>query len=121
MPITFEGTIENEGIITKDGKYFFYTANKDNGNYDIYLRSLQKIHTVRITSHPSKDTTPSISPNGKYLAYVSHRNDPEGDIYLVKVNSKGLIEDTEESLTSQERSEERRVGKECRSRWSPYH
>src|SRR5258708_32788954 len=24
-------------------------------------------------------------------------------------------------LTSQERSEERRVGKECRSRWSPYH
>src|SRR3989442_7014859 len=24
-------------------------------------------------------------------------------------------------LTAQERSEERRVGKECRSRWSPYH
>ena len=23
--------------------------------------------------------------------------------------------------TKQERSEERRVGKECRSRWSPYH
>ena len=25
------------------------------------------------------------------------------------------------SLTLDERSEERRVGKECRSRWSPYH
>ena len=24
-------------------------------------------------------------------------------------------------LTSDDRSEERRVGKECRSRWSPYH
>ena len=24
-------------------------------------------------------------------------------------------------LTKEERSEERRVGKECRSRWSPYH
>ena len=24
-------------------------------------------------------------------------------------------------LTTEERSEERRVGKECRSRWSPYH
>ena len=24
-------------------------------------------------------------------------------------------------LTGKERSEERRVGKECRSRWSPYH
>src|SRR3712207_9486901 len=26
-----------------------------------------------------------------------------------------------EKVTSWERSEERRVGKECRSRWSPYH
>ena len=26
-----------------------------------------------------------------------------------------------ESSTTVERSEERRVGKECRSRWSPYH
>ena len=27
----------------------------------------------------------------------------------------------EEDLNTAERSEERRVGKECRSRWSPYH
>ena len=27
----------------------------------------------------------------------------------------------DEGTISQERSEERRVGKECRSRWSPYH
>ena len=26
-----------------------------------------------------------------------------------------------DGLYNQERSEERRVGKECRSRWSPYH
>ena len=26
-----------------------------------------------------------------------------------------------EGLTPEARSEERRVGKECRSRWSPYH
>src|SRR2546430_1904102 len=29
--------------------------------------------------------------------------------------------DTEEMIRAQPRSEERRVGKECRSRWSPYH
>ena len=29
--------------------------------------------------------------------------------------------ETEEKETEKERSEERRVGKECRSRWSPYH
>ena len=27
----------------------------------------------------------------------------------------------EEKITAKSRSEERRVGKECRSRWSPYH
>src|SRR3989441_145749 len=32
-----------------------------------------------------------------------------------------LIADLEEAKKIQARSEERRVGKECRSRWSPYH
>src|SRR5258708_29651697 len=31
------------------------------------------------------------------------------------------IPDLERQIVAQERSEERRVGKECRSRWSPYH
>ena len=38
--------------------------------------------------------------------------DSSGNKLFYKVNSKG--EHTK-------RSEERRVGKECRSRWSPYH
>ena len=33
----------------------------------------------------------------------------------------GVIMDTETQYTVFWRSEERRVGKECRSRWSPYH
>ena len=32
-----------------------------------------------------------------------------------------LLCDTNHVLSSDYRSEERRVGKECRSRWSPYH
>ena len=42
--------------------------------------------------------------------------------FLVKV--AGAIRDaitSVEQLTKDVRSEERRVGKECRSRWSPYH
>ena len=41
---------------------------------------------------------------------------------LVKVAGKPLLEWTITKLSSFGfRSEERRVGKECRSRWSPYH
>ena len=32
-----------------------------------------------------------------------------------------LISDLEDKTVEITRSEERRVGKECRSRWSPYH
>ena len=50
--------------------------------------------------------------------------DEEAEAYILKDTSKA--EDTEavyEFVESEEelRSEERRVGKECRSRWSPYH
>ena len=34
---------------------------------------------------------------------------------------RGFIDYDSETLEARSRSEERRVGKECRSRWSPYH
>src|SRR2546430_6070751 len=42
------------------------------------------------------------------------RNEP---IWVLRLNS-GILRTTTASTS---RSEERRVGKECRSRWSPYH
>ena len=45
--------------------------------------------------------------------------DEYGNVYIVvDMELKGLIR---EALIKMIRSEERRVGKECRSRWSPYH
>ena len=47
----------------------------------------------------------------------SHRiTIPEPDPTTVKV-----MNPIASSAAARERSEERRVGKECRSRWSPYH
>ena len=53
-------------------------------------------------------------------------NKTEGDAKYVEaskllnewINNEILIQEDKESIY---RSEERRVGKECRSRWSPYH
>ena len=41
-----------------------------------------------------------------------------GATVVVKGTTNGVITDLDGHA---ERSEERRVGKECRSRWSPYH
>ena len=40
---------------------------------------------------------------------------------FTKFEKKGLVNPQEVNPNTGERSEERRVGKECRSRWSPYH
>ena len=41
--------------------------------------------------------------------------------YEVKKRVFGFDKTKTEKYVAQLRSEERRVGKECRSRWSPYH
>src|SRR3712207_2661408 len=48
-------------------------------------------------------------------SYLEANNLKSGSVY-VKAGTYVPTESTEQS-----RSEERRVGKECRSRWSPYH
>ena len=49
----------------------------------------------------------------KQIIYAVHRDD-------LKEAAK-LIKNIEAEKKRVERSEERRVGKECRSRWAPYH
>ena len=44
---------------------------------------------------------------------------PESDYYAGISRIAGILSQTQNE--NEERSEERRVGKECRSRWSPYH
>ena len=50
--------------------------------------------------------------------------DPD-DIFFSTTDAKGVIQRSNRTFDSlsryDDRSEERRVGKECRSRWSPYH
>ena len=43
------------------------------------------------------------------------------DLPFVIIDQEKLKEHISEKLSNIARSEERRVGKECRSRWSPYH
>ena len=45
----------------------------------------------------------------------------EKKIKIAYRNWKLLIKDKKINIVAIARSEERRVGKECRSRWSPYH
>src|SRR3712207_4309444 len=72
---------------------------------------------INIAVHSMKDV-PSISPVGLICGAIPIREDVR-DV-LVSTSGKTLAELPKGSVLGT-RSEERRVGKECRSRWSPYH
>ena len=62
--------------------------------------------------------------NNLFNRYISAASDnPDIVINLVSMSLKNSEHDVRMKTQNAEyrRSEERRVGKECRSRWSPYH
>ena len=52
---------------------------------------------------------------------ISDLEDRMVEFTAMEQNKKKRMKRNEDSLRDLWRSEERRVGKECRSRWSPYH
>ena len=55
---------------------------------------------------------------------INEENDKAEALFheIVVEKSRDIYENlADEEVTAEARSEERRVGKECRSRWSPYH
>ena len=63
---------------------------------------------------------------GQPLCAVTLRRFADGEIFVkIDENVRGrdvfIIQPTNPPAENLMRSEERRVGKECRSRWSPYH
>ena len=55
--------------------------------------------------------------DGLFSSYRIDRNSLPKGFFLYEIR----WDDSLSSLAEISRSEERRVGKECRSRWSPYH
>jgi len=72
---------------------------------------------------------PQVSPDGKRVAFTIGDVNFDGNrvvnqIYTTSIDGgsmKQLTSGDRSSSAPRWRSEERRVGKECRSRWSPYH
>ena len=98
IPLTIEKSVETDGDFSLNERFLYFSSNRAGGNYDLYLRDLTDITTVRITAHPSGDISPAVSPDGKYLAFVSMREDPEGDIYIIKIDPESIIKKSKGNL-----------------------
>ena len=122
---------------TTTGKYLWANQNGSNGRYGSYVpvsfcwfyRGLAAEHIsfFRPTSCRKKRFT-SIYPDKDYKDLCRQLEDSAGcsDIRTFRQAARllkypGKINTERYAITRHRRSEERRVGKECRSRWSPYH
>ena len=68
----------------------------------------------------ANETAAAMLKNGRNLFAVSNRTHGKAVAFAEKYNI-GKVYDSYDEMFTDPRSEERRVGKECRSRWSPYH
>ena len=114
---------------------------KENENFGINISyaveetALGTGGAIRNAATYLKDDGPVVIFNGDVLSshdlaeHMKFHFDKKADVtlYLTEVpdaRAFGVVEldDSQRILTfNEKRSEERRVGKECRSRWSPYH
>ena len=62
---------------------------------------------------------------GEVLAKIIDKIESNNETFITYIDENSEVVEVcphcEEELKPKMRSEERRVGKECRSRWSPYH
>jgi Tol biopolymer transport system component len=74
--------------LSADGKWLAYMSDRvEPGNLDIWLQQMPSGAPRRLTTHPSEDSDPSVSPAGDRLVFRSERNG--GGIYMVNSDGSG--------------------------------
>src|SRR5687768_18361805 len=86
--------------------FFFFFFQAEDGIRDVAVTGVQTC-ALPICAGPARRRRPGLRRRRRHVGAVGARDAAAGE-YL---RAPGLLV----------RSEERRVGKECRSRWSPYH
>src|SRR2546422_1132063 len=98
-------------------------AYNERGTIEAVVRRVQAVNLgpiekeIIVVDDGSRDGTAEILKQLSGIRRISHeRNAGKGAAVTT-----GIQAATGDIVLIQDRSEERRVGKECRSRWSPYH
>ena len=92
---------------------FFIAEKQNDKNENPYMEQLSQ-WCVSSQDHPKAHAVLSYLRTGSLL-------DDLDSVKLVNRDDQGNIRNEKDLIRWLCRSEERRVGKECRSRWSPYH
>lgn len=71
--VTAGETLTADPFVSADGNFLLFSSDRDGDNLDIYLQSLRDGAIRRITSDPSDEREPTLSPDGRWIAWRSDR------------------------------------------------
>ena len=101
--------------------------NTNSNSYTIIYASVMVIIVAFLLAFVSsslkatQDKNVQLDTKKQILAALNIKNVEDADAEYKKYVKGDMLMNADGTLTGNTRSEERRVGKECRSRWSPYH
>ena len=107
--------VENPGItavISPDGARLAFAVRGSGGKTQLAMRLLDQAQATLLAGTENA-VHPFFSPDGQWIGFFA-----DGKMKKISVQGGAAVTLCE---APSDRSEERRVGKECRSRWSPYH
>ena len=116
--------------VTDDGKHLI-TANKADANLSKINYDTKEVINIDVGINPEfvrvyknqifVSTEPSSTGKPPAKGEMKHEEDDDDDDDRTPAKVAVVDLDQNKKVREITRSEERRVGKECRSRWSPYH
>jgi tetratricopeptide (TPR) repeat protein len=81
------GTTETNPEASPDGRQVAFMSRRD-GNWEIYVTSLDGSSPRRLTQDPASDGLPTWSPDGQYIAFVSDR-EGQWAIWVMRPDGSG--------------------------------
>src|SRR2546429_6977321 len=96
--------------------FFFFQA--EDGIRDVAVTGVQ---TCALPIYPGEELVELVADHPGAEADEGDQNDGDDEPGTGHGQPEPFVDRLEDRHAHPDRSEERRVGKECRSRWSPYH
>jgi TolB protein len=59
--------------VDRSGSFLVYASKQHSMSFDIYRKAIDGRTVTQVTSDPSDDMMPAVSPDGRWLAFVSNR------------------------------------------------
>src|SRR2546430_3749521 len=104
-----------EPLLTLESLVFFFSSRRRHTRFDCDWSS--DVCSSDLSENPEAYRDAAVHGIRELLGLTHGEPIPAGAIGAVKMGTTVATN----ALLERKRSEERRVGKECRSRWSPYH